>query len=196
VVSPRYRIDWPCAAGALRAEEPTEEQVADCAAELAAAYNEPHNRAGMGHPIDFAPEDVLENYLEMERSGARQLLLYRDGVLVGDADLRSIDGGRAELAILVASRAAQGKGLGTRFAIMLHAFGFRALGLEQIYVTLLPANAASRRLFDKLGYQVDDSPQARSYVDEPDDVSMSIGRARFEALHAEALAGITIAEAR
>ena len=46
---------------------------------------------------------------------------------------------------------------------MLHAFGYDVLGLERIYISVIPANAASRRLFEKLGYQRDDSPRgARS----------------------------------
>ena len=41
---------------------------------------------------------------------------------------------------MIAARATQGRGLGARFAIMLHAFGFGPLGLDRIYVGIVPAN--------------------------------------------------------
>ena len=77
---------------------------------------------------------------------------------------------------------------------MIHAFGFRTLGLARIYASIVPANVASRRVFEKLGYRVDDSPTARDFADEPGDVVMSIDRATFERVHAEALVAIRIAE--
>jgi hypothetical protein len=49
---------------------------------------------------------------------------------------------------------------------------------------------ASRRVFEKLGYRVDDSPAARAYADEPDDITLVVERAAFEAHHAAALAQI------
>jgi RimJ/RimL family protein N-acetyltransferase len=47
----------------------------------------------------------------------------------------------------------------------------------------VPANAASRRLFEKLGYRPDASPAARAYADEDADVSLSLARADFERAH-------------
>jgi RimJ/RimL family protein N-acetyltransferase len=76
---------------------------------------------------------------------------------------------------------------------MVHAFGFRRLGLDRIYASIIPDNAASRRVFEKLGYQVDASPAARAYADEPGDVTMAIDRATFERAHAQAMAEIAIA---
>jgi hypothetical protein len=60
-------------------------------------------------------------------------------------------------------------------------------------VTIIPANRGSLRLFEKLGYQRDQSPQARAYIDEPDDVTMSLGRGDFQRLHAGAVRQLTIA---
>jgi RimJ/RimL family protein N-acetyltransferase len=94
---------------------------------------------------------------------------------------------------MIASRAAQGKGLGTRFALLVHAFAFRTLGLERLYVSILPHNAASRRLFEKLGYRADTSAQARTYADEADDVTMSVRRADFERTHDASLVAVRIA---
>jgi RimJ/RimL family protein N-acetyltransferase len=45
---------------------------------------------------------------------------------------------------------------------------------------VIPANVASRRLFEKLGYQIDDSPGAREFIDEESDLTMSLARSAFE----------------
>jgi RimJ/RimL family protein N-acetyltransferase len=192
--APRFRIEWSSAGEELVVEEPTWDEVARVAPLLAAAYNDPHNRAMLTHDEDMTAADVVQSYTEMAEAGARQLLLYRDAVLAGDADFRSLEAGRAEFALLVAARSAQKRGLGTRFAIMAHAFGFSSLGLERSYVTMLAANLGSRRVFEKLGYTLDDSPQARRYTDDKDDLSMSVDRATFERTHAVALAEIRIRE--
>jgi RimJ/RimL family protein N-acetyltransferase len=138
----------------------------------------------LSHAEDLSARDVVAHYRDLADEGGRPFLLSYDGALVGDADLRHVEGGGAEAAILVGERSIQGKGLGTRFGVMLHAFAFRSLGLERVYATIIPANGASLRLFEKLGYERDDSPAARRYADEASDVSLSLSPTRFEALHA------------
>ena len=187
------RLEWSTAGQRLEALEPTLEDVRACADELAEAYNDPHNRSMMGHERMTA-EDVVQFYADTNAAGARSFLFYADGVLVGDGDLRGIEGDHAELALMIGGRALQGKGLGTRFSLMLHAVAFRALGLERVVVGILPHNAASRRMFEKLGYREDDSPLARDYADDDTDIMMSIDRASFEALHAAALDQVRIVE--
>ena len=87
-------------------------------------------------------------------------------------------------------------GLGTGFALMLHAFGFAPppLGadLDTIYASVVPANVASRRVFAKLGYHDDDGAAARAYADEPGDDVLAIARATFVERHHHALAAITL----
>jgi RimJ/RimL family protein N-acetyltransferase len=161
----------------------TRAQVAAVAPTLAGFYNEPHNRAMLAHAADLHARDVVAHYRRLAGDGARAFLLELDGRLVGDADLRHIDRGRAEIAILVGDRSVQGRGLGTRFGVMVHAFAFRALGLRRVYASIIPSNAASLRLFGKLGYERDDSPEARRTMDAPDDVTLSLARERFEGLH-------------
>ncbi|HEX7703140.1 MAG TPA: hypothetical protein VF403_20520, partial [Kofleriaceae bacterium] len=65
--------------------------------------------------------------------------------------------------------------------------------LHHIYASIAPANVASRRVFDKLGYWLDDGPVARGYADEPGDVVMVIDRPAFERVAATALTQIHIA---
>jgi RimJ/RimL family protein N-acetyltransferase len=190
----RYRIEWSTPAGDLVAIEPRGEEVTAHAGELAAAYNDPRNATLLGHSEPIDADEVVEHYESMTEDGARPFLLFRDGALAGDGDLRKLGDGAAEFAFLVASPSAQGKGLGTRFALMIHAFAFQTLGLRRVYASIVPENVASRRVFEKLGYALDDSPEAARYADEPGDLVMAIDRERFETLHAEALGAIRIAK--
>jgi RimJ/RimL family protein N-acetyltransferase len=187
----RYHIEWPTPSGALVALEPSPGEVAPLAERLAAAYNDPRNASLLGHTADLSPADVLEHYRALAEDGARPFLLYRDGELAGDGDLRGVDGAAAEFAFLIADPATQGRGLGTRFALMIHALAFGPLALERVYASVIPANTASRRVFEKLGYIVDEGELARAYADDGD-VVLSIDRAAFLRAHGAAAAEIQI----
>jgi RimJ/RimL family protein N-acetyltransferase len=187
-----FHIAWTTEAGQLDAVEADLDAVTAHALELAVAYNDPKNAELMGHAEAIAPDEVIEHYADMLAEGARAFLLYRDHALAGDADFRHIHGGAAEFAFMIGAPAAQGKGLGTRFAIMTHAFGFRELGLHRVYASVVPHNTASRRVFEKLGYWLDDSPAAREFADESGDLTMAIDRATFERAHAAVLEQIRI----
>ncbi len=180
------------AAGTLAAIEPDPGEVATHAAQLAIAYNHPANATLMGHTEEMTEAEIVDHYRDMAEDGARAFLLFHDGAFAGDADLRGIEDGTAEFAFMIGVPSAQGKGLGTRFATMIHAFGFEQLGLHHIYASVIPNNTASRRVFEKLGYVPDDSPIARSYADEPDDITFGIDRATFERVNAAALADVRI----
>ena len=178
--------------GNLVLVEPTIDEVTACSEALAVAYNAPHNAPLLGHTDELDSSDVVEHYRDLLEEGARAFLLYVDGQLAGDADLRGIASGAAEFAFLIAAKSAQGKGLGTRFARALIAFGFRDLGLHHIYASVVPVNVASARVFVKLGFVVDESEAARGYADEPADITFSIDRATFEATNAALLTDMRV----
>jgi RimJ/RimL family protein N-acetyltransferase len=184
----RALLTW----GELTALEPTPAEIVEHAAALSRGYNEPRNAELMGHTAAISPSEVIESYTESIAAGMRAFLLFERGVLAGDGDLRGVRGSTAEFAFMIAAPGAQGKGLGTRFALMIHAFGFRELGLATIYASVVPHNTASRRVFEKLGYIVDDSPAAREYADEPGDVTLALSRATFERVNADSLTHIRI----
>jgi len=192
-VPPLYQITWSTAGEQLVAIEPRPDEIVHHAAALAGAYNDPHNAPLLGHTEPVGADDVVAHYSDVAGAGGHNFLVLRERELVADADLRKVKGGAAEFAFLVTSPAVQGKGLGTRVAMMVHVFGFRSLGLDRIYASIIPANVASRRVFDKLGYRLDPSPAARAYADEPGDITMVIDRATFERSHARAMAEIRIA---
>ena len=187
----RYQLEWTTPAGALVALEPTLDEVAPLAPQLAAAYNHPRNAPLLGHEEALTEADVLAHYERLLGGGGRPLLFFRDGALAGDGDLRGVGGGAAELAFLIADPDAQGQGLGTRFAIMMHALAFGPLGLERIYAAVIPENTASRRVFEKLGYRLDESEAARAYGDAGDLV-LVVDRASFARGHGAAVAQVRV----
>ena len=186
------RIDWTTDVGQLVAFEATVDDVALHADELARGYNHPSNAELMGHAEPISPDEVVEHYTEMIGEGARAFLLFFDDRFAGDADLRGFRDGAAEFAFMIGAPEAQGKGLGTRYATMVHAFGFHEVHLHHIYASIVPHNTASRRVFEKLGYWLDDSATARSFADEPGDLVMAIDRQTFDRINAVALGQIRI----
>ncbi len=173
----------------VEAEEQEWEAVA---AELSAFYNDPHNLQMMANSAVMTAAEVLDYYREARASGARLFLLYRGTELLGDADLRHIEDGRAECAIMIGNRAEQGRGLGTRFALMLHALAFGPLALERIYVAIIAENKGSQRLFAKLGYEPDTSLEARAYAEDPSELVLRLDKARLESLFTETLTTIAL----
>ncbi len=186
-LEPRLVVEWQTPGGRLRGFEPTREEIARFAPLLAAFYNDAYNRSMMANTVAMTTDEVIEHFEGLRRKGGRPFLLERDGALLGDADLRHITARTAEFAILVGRRPEQGKGIGTRFAVLLHALAYRGLGLERVFVTIIPANLPSQRLFSKIGYARDDSPAARAFADDPTDLTLSMVRATFEAAHTAAL---------
>lgn len=179
--APLWAVEWRQGGETLSAIEPDDDELRRAAPDLAAFYNDSHNRVMMGHDDEpHTAADVVAYYEELRIEGGRPFLLYLDGVLMGDADFRNIEEGTGEFAIMIGGRASQGRGIGTRFGVMLHVFGYDVLGVERIYISVIPANAASRRLFEKLGYQIDDSPEARQFIDEETDLTMSLARLAFD----------------
>jgi RimJ/RimL family protein N-acetyltransferase len=179
-----YAVDWD----ELSLFEPTMGEVRAVAAELALHYNEPVNRALMTSEEDSSAEDVIAQFAAMRAAGDRPFLLSISGVVVGDADLRNIERDRAEYAVMVGPRKDQARGLGTRFSSMALVLAFGPLALRRVYASVRPENKGSLRMFEKVGYVVDRSADARRYAEEPDDVCLSIGLEDLRRAQPEALA--------
>ncbi len=183
---------WIVDQGRLDLVEPTEEEVRDHAEALAGYYNEPANRALLTNTQEFAAQDVVEQFADMRARGGRPFLLMVDGSLVGDCDLRNVEEGAAEYAVMIGPRTSQARGLGTCFSLMLLALAFNRLGLAKVYASVRPENTGSLRMLDKVGYVLDKSPAARRYAEEADDVCVSIAKTSFMRVHVDALAGMTL----
>jgi RimJ/RimL family protein N-acetyltransferase len=189
-----WQAEWKTEVGRLLLCEPFAKEIGASAAALAAYYSEDHNRTMMAHSGVMSAAEVVAHYQSMEADGNRPFLLYRDDRLVGDADVRRIRQEDAECAIMVGERALQGQGIGTRFAVMMHALAFDVLSLVRLYVSIIPINKGSRRLFEKVGYHLDNSPAARSYADYESDITMSFTRTEFCSAHAAAVREIVLRE--
>ena len=179
--------------GELAAVEPNLDDVLPHVAALTAAYNDPANAQMLGHTALLVQSDVMDHYESLLGQGAHPFLLYCDGEFFGDGDIRGIRDGSAEFAFMIASPSAQGKGLGTRFALMIHAYGFQHLSIIRMYASIVPTNVASRRVFEKLGYTLDASIPAREYADDEGDIVMSISGDAFQHRHSSAIANLRIA---
>jgi RimJ/RimL family protein N-acetyltransferase len=169
----RYCLEW----SSLRALEPSLEEVQASAGRLSAWYNEPTNRALMTSETELSAEEVVQRYRDLWSSGDRPFLFFSGDELVGDCDLRNIEAGQAEYAVMIGPREQQGKGLGTKFSAMVLAFAFGPLGLRRVFVSVVPENPASLRMFEKLGFRADESPEARRHADASSDLCLSINHA-------------------
>jgi len=171
--------DW------LRVHEPERAEVQAFAPLLAAFYNDRHNAAMMTNTCGFTADDVAAWYEGSRAKGDRLFLLEQDGELIGDADFRNIAGAEAEFAILIGRRSRQNRGLGTRFAALMHVAALRAFGFARVYATVIPDNLPSRRVLEKLGYRLDASLEARRFAETDEELVMSLDLAEFEQSHAD-----------
>jgi RimJ/RimL family protein N-acetyltransferase len=159
---------------------------------LADYYNEPVNRALMTNDREMSPADVVTQFEAMAAEGGRPFLLYVDGGLIGDCDFRHVTHHHAEFAIMIGPRQTQARGLGTRFTIMATLGAFGPMGLSRVYASIRPENAGSLRMFEKVGYRVDASAEARRFAEAPDDVCVSIDLPRLRERNPEAFEQVVI----
>jgi RimJ/RimL family protein N-acetyltransferase len=192
VTSQLILVEWQTPDVRLRIVEPTTDEVREHAGTLADFYNEPVNRALLTNEHEFCSDDVVEQFAEMFEEGGHPFLLFADETMVGDCDLRHIEGKTAEFAVLVGARARQARGLGTRFTTMAHVIAFGPLALERVFVSVRPENAGSLRMLGKVGYVVDTSPAARRFAEEEDDVCMSLAAAAFARAQGSAAEGMRV----
>lgn len=187
-----WSIEAPGGQGQMVAFEPTEAEVLAAAPMLALFNNDRHNSAMLTNTQEMTATEIVENYLSLRSNNGRPFLLVQDGLLMGDADFRNISGSTAEFGILIGSRVQQSRGLGTRYAAMMHIAAFRVLGLERVYSSIIPNNIASRRMVEKLGYVLDQSPFAKTFAEDQDDMVLSLDWSQFQLANAELLSEVTI----
>ncbi|MFB1081612.1 GNAT family N-acetyltransferase [Jeotgalibacillus sp. JSM ZJ347] len=85
--------------------------------------------------------------------GFIRLGIVRDEILIGYADLASINGNTAELGLAIGKSGLWGKGIGAQAAVLMMNYGAGELGLTTFYAETHEANIRSRRMLEKLGFQ-------------------------------------------
>jgi RimJ/RimL family protein N-acetyltransferase len=105
-------------------------------------------------PTPNAVQDEIEELQKSQRSYAFGVRLLDTDALIGYVEIDGIlwahrVGG---LGIGIGDPALRGQGYGTEAAELALAFAFRELNLHRITVTIFSYNAASLRMFDKLGF--------------------------------------------
>jgi RimJ/RimL family protein N-acetyltransferase len=179
-------LRWQREGVLYRAIEPSHALLTEHGDTLRDWYNLPQNAAMMGNTVEMSRDEVIEYWSTVADRAARGFLLFVDDALAGDAELRNITSDRAEFSLMIGALAEQGRGLGATFAAMLHVFAFRVLGIERVYVQPKPENVRVQRMELRLGYAIDNSPEARALVDDERDITMSITRDVFAEHNADA----------
>lgn len=105
---------------------------------------------------------ILSKYLENAHRDifeAKQLRLaictVSDSSVVGLIDLYDFDPqhGRAGVGIVIAQKESRGRGYASEALGLLKTYAFGQLQLHQLYAGIIQENEASRRLFEKAGFE-------------------------------------------
>lgn len=89
---------------------------------------------------------------------------------IGNTDLRQIDyrNRSATFGILIGEESARGKGYGTEVVRLMLDYGFSALGLHNVMLTVFEFNVAGRRVYEKAGFkEIGRRRQCRWLAGEP-----------------------------
>jgi RimJ/RimL family protein N-acetyltransferase len=172
----RWALELSEGGSVYRIAEPDDAALRAAAPLLSAWYNEPRNRALLTNEQELSADDVRAHYGQLRAAGDRPFLFTKDGALVGDGDLRRFAtyeaGPEAEYALLIGDHGVKGRGLGTRFSTLVLHLAFGPLGLARVFASVIPKNAGSLRLFEKLGFVRDDTPAGRRYAEHESDVCL------------------------
>ena len=187
-------MEWATDSGLLRACHPTREELVAVAPAVTQWLNAPpgRNAKNLGIQPNQTVEDTKTFLLQKWHDGIDRMLLFVDGMLVGymffgdwhgpgpiallcrgqsepqpTNDWADIPPSGAEFGALIGDPRVQGKGLGTRFAVMVHKYAIEQLGLDRFVAAAYPWATGSRRLLAKLGYErVLDAPTVHRWTDE------------------------------
>ncbi len=185
-------LKWKTEVGVLRARHPTRVELAAAAPAVTDWFNAPpgQNAKNLGMTPNQTVEDTREYLLRKLDAGIDRMLLYVDDKLVGYmffgdwhgpgpivpttasepetmSSWADVPPTAAEFGAMIGKPSTQGKGLGTRFAVMVHKYAVEELGLVRFVAGAYPWASGSRRLLAKLGYKrVFDAPSIQRWTDE------------------------------
>ncbi len=114
------------------------------------------NLGSFPHPVTFEQEETWLD--DMQRSTNRTMFtIYEKATLrpIGTTDLFAIShiNRTAVFGILIGESGARGKGYGTETARLMLDYGFTALGLHSVSLSVNAGNLAGRRAYEKAGFR-------------------------------------------
>lgn len=122
-----------------------------------AIFSEPEIGRWVGGPhatVDQSRELIAANRDLEERHGYGMWAVERDGALIGEAGLQPLERRGPEVEIgWVIARPAWGHGYATEAAARWLEVAFGELGLDEAIATVLPGNAASHRVAERIGME-------------------------------------------
>ncbi|MPV35716.1 GNAT family N-acetyltransferase [Georgenia subflava] len=111
--------------------------------------------------------DFWEHVARTPPAGLIRLAAVVEAELVGYVDLHGDEPGRRELGFTVGGRERWGRGLGVRVAAAGLSWGFRELGLDEVWAEAYDANERSVRILRRLGMRETGRGDAGTYLDRP-----------------------------
>lgn len=102
-------------------------------------------------------EKWFDTYLSQRGTNVRLAVCSASAGVVGVCYVLGIDwiNRSAEFAIMIGNQAAQGKGIGEAATRLTLRHAFADLNLERVYLEVLDTNDRARRLYEKVGFQVE-----------------------------------------
>ena len=120
------------------------------------------NRADVKRNLYTQDDLTIEEHLGWYRGKVltgqcAQFIIIAQGMPVGTAFLKSIDSRshKAEFGIFIGEASARGQGFGGEAARLILSYGFRALGLNRIYLTVFSDNFAAIASYRYAGFMVE-----------------------------------------
>lgn len=106
------------------------------------------------------------------------ILTYPEGVLIGNAGFVAIDREQksAQFRITIGNPDSWGKGYGSEVLSLLLRFGFEEMGLERIWLRVLPGNTRAIRMYERAGLIPvgDDDGKIRMAIDRSSFLSRTV----------------------
>lgn len=123
-----------------------------------ASLEEPTSRRLTGTYAEYTLEEVRAHCARIENAGDRwDYGVTVDGDLIGEVVLNNVDrmNKSASLRIAIWDPSERNKGYGSEAAALLIQHGFDKLGLNRIELAVYSFNPQARRVYEKLGFQVE-----------------------------------------
>ena len=120
--------------------------------------NDPDLIETLGTGFNYISEEVDKNWYNdylANRDKSVRLAILADDKYVGNVNLTQINNihRSAEFSILIGESNFRGKGIGSHSSLEILNHGFKNLGLQRIWLSVLASNEAASNLYKKMGFE-------------------------------------------